>query len=341
MMHKNLSVLIPNYNHAHYISEALDAILTQSYPPFEIIIIDDDSTDNSFKILEGYAQKYSSIKVYRNDHNMGVNFNMTRLLELAKGDYVYSAAADDKILPGFFEKSMNLLSHHPEAGLSSTLSLCIDENGKSHGVYYTPVVSNKECFIPPNKTLPLLQKHGSWIQGNTTIYKRSALIDSGGYIPELHAFSDGFIHMVIAAKYGVCYIPEPLAAWRILETSYSATSIKDKEQSQDIILNSTALMRNKYSELFPQEFVDQWEKSALLSNELLRLFDIQNASFENLKKMLPSQNIMDKFLFRIRRIITKIEYIFLKYYLYRRAGLPVNQLSFQRIRQTWRRISSY
>src|SRR5256884_7474545 len=116
-----LSVIIPNYNHARFLPNCLEAILRQSEQPFEIIVIDDASTDNSVEVIEAFTKRNPIIRFYRNEQNRGVVSGMNRGLELARGDYVYYAAADDQVLPGFFEKSLRLLNEHPQAALCCTI----------------------------------------------------------------------------------------------------------------------------------------------------------------------------------------------------------------------------
>lgn len=337
--HPTLSVTMSNYNHSSFVGKALEAIISQSYKPLEIIIIDDGSTDNSVEIIFQLANREKNITFIENKKNMGIFHNSKKLIELVKGDYVYFAAADDKILPGFFEKSVELLTKSPQAGLCSTLSRCIAEDGSDKGVLHMPIISNKGCFIPPDKALSLLRRHGSWMQGNTTILRRHALIDSGGFIPELQSFCDGFIYMVIAAKYGVCFIPEPLAAWRQVEKSYSTTCGKDPELSLQIVHRASELMSSKYGHLFPPDFVESWERREVLNNKLGRFNDLQTAALEDLKKTIPSQCLIDHFLFGLRKVFRNIEYAFLKFYLYHRNGLPASQLLIQRAK-SFRRFFS-
>ena len=108
MTKSSLSVIMPNYNYANYIGEALNAILTQSFRPTEIIIVDDGSTDNSVAIIKEYMKNYSNIRLIQNEKNMGINYSNTLGLKKATGEYIYGCASDDRILPGFFEKSMEL-----------------------------------------------------------------------------------------------------------------------------------------------------------------------------------------------------------------------------------------
>ena len=330
-----LSVLMANYNHAEYLKEALDAILAQSYTPLEIIITDDASTDNSFEILQVYARKYSLIRLLRNKDNLGAINTNRQQRELARGDYFYSASADDKVLPGFFEKSMKLLSQYPQAGLCSTRTLCIDAQGRNKGVLHMPVVLDKKNFIPPDKALVMLYKYGSWMQGNTVILKKRALIESGGYIPELYSFCDGFIYQVIAAKYGVCFISEALAVWRQLKDSYSATIAKDPEVSLRWIAHAKKLMRTTYQDLFSSDFVDSWEKRELINFYLSRFYNLQNDAFKDLIRLNLTQNLTDRCLFGLRRLLGKIDYFILKFYLYRRAKLFASQLIIQKLKSFW------
>jgi glycosyltransferase involved in cell wall biosynthesis len=72
MGHNTLSVIMVNYNHGKFIGEALDAILSQSYRPMEIIVIDDASTDNSLEIIQQFVRRDLIIRLIRREKNMGV-----------------------------------------------------------------------------------------------------------------------------------------------------------------------------------------------------------------------------------------------------------------------------
>lgn len=315
MKSPTLSVVIPNYNHARYIGEALEAVLSQSLKPTEIIIIDDASTDNSLEVIKKYIEKDLSIKLIINEKNMGANYNFNKLFEVAVGDYIYPTSADDKILPGLFEKSMNLLSQYPQAGLCSTLTVLIDERGIEKGLLpSTGIISLKECYVSPEKARSILLKYGSWI--NTTIYRRDALINEGSFRPELHSFCDGFIQMVIALKYGSCFIPGPLGCWRHLEGGYHISSSRNINTQLEIIKNATDLMETTYKDVFPIKVVSRWRKKQLFLLNLNIWKASQQGAIAALSRFKEADGLFDKLLLAFSKLFTKIEQSFVMLYFF-------------------------
>ena len=92
-----------NYNHAKLIGRALQALTAQERPPDEIIVVDDASADDSVRVIEEFAAKAPALRLLRNTHNLGAIATLQRGLRAAQGTYVYFGAADDFVLPGFFE----------------------------------------------------------------------------------------------------------------------------------------------------------------------------------------------------------------------------------------------
>src|SRR5262249_18331038 len=128
MRRPTASIIMTNYNHSRYLPVALQAILSQTWRPSEVLVIDDGSTDNSVEVIEQFAERDSIIRLIRNDRNRGVAYSCNRGVALASGEYLLFAAADDYILPCFLERSRSLLGQYPEAGLSCCDSAALDEN---------------------------------------------------------------------------------------------------------------------------------------------------------------------------------------------------------------------
>lgn len=255
-----LSVLIPNYNHARFLPESLGAILAQSYQPSEIIVLDDASTDNSVGLIESFARRDPRVQLVRNGRNMGVEYSVNRLLELASGEYVYSPSADDRVLPGFFEKSMALLARHPEAALCSTVGRLIGKHGEDRGIRALPVISSIPGFFPPEDVRKKLIRYGRWIDAGSVIYRLDALKREGGYIQELGSFADTFANLVLALRYGACFVPEPLHCWRQMADGYASTTAGDLERLAALGERALGLMRTEYRELFPLAYVRAFDR---------------------------------------------------------------------------------
>lgn len=258
---------MPNYNHAHYLPEALEAVLTQSRPPDEVIVLDDGSTDESVSVIEEFARRDPRVRLVVGEANRGVLVAVNRLLSMTNADYVHCAAADDRLLPGHFEKSMALLEVHPDAGLCSTLSRVVDGRGADGGVLGTPVVADRPAYLPPPAVRRLLATYGNWLQGNTVIYRRAALRAEGGLAPDLGSLADSFLCQVLALRSGACFIPEPLAAWRVLGSSYSAGMFARRASREAMVDGAVALMRTRYRDLFPRGYADLYRRDLLFQGE--------------------------------------------------------------------------
>jgi len=265
MKQPTLSVVVANYNHGRFLPEMIQAVLDQSYRPLEFIILDDASTDQSIQIIDAFASKDPMIRVVRNERNMGILHNLNRLLELSSGDYLYAAAADDKVLPGLLEKSMAMLAQYPQAGLCSALVQLIDEVGKDTGRSPTPIIANDKCFLSPEHSLRALRQFGSWMTGNSAIYRRDALLGAGGFLPDLGSFCDGFAQQVIALRHGACFIPEVLAAWRRMDTGYASTTKANWMYSLQIGAEAERFMCSTFRDLFPADYVESWKRQWLFA----------------------------------------------------------------------------
>ncbi len=318
-----LSVVVPNYNHAKDLPEALQAILDQSCQPLEVLVIDDASTDSSVEVIEGFARRNPIVRLYRNEKNQGVIFGLNRGLRLAAGDYVYFAAADDRVCPGFFEKSMELLTQHPQAGLCSALLQSIGEDGEDNGWIKTPLISRTACFLPPEKVLTNLTHSGFWFTGQTLIYRRDAVLnDTDGFLPELAHRTDHFIPYIVALKHGACFIPEVLATYRILETGYAESMFNNEESSRGTFAILIRLMRSpRYAPVFPETFVRVLEGRGWYDLEvrsLCRLIANKREFIGRLRALRPDSTLLDKAFFAVLELLTSIGESVAKVYLWHR-----------------------
>lgn len=311
-----LSVLVNNYNYARFIGEALEAILNQSYRPSEVIVVDDASIDNSVEIIQQFVKRDPIVHLVKNEKNMGIFYNLNKFFSIASGEYVYLAGSDDRVLPGFFEKSMKLLARHPEAGVCSSLAYKIDEKGRNKGFFVTPIVSTKGCFISPKRAILLVNKLDNYIPGQTAIYKRKALDSIGGFIPELNAANDAFALKIIVCKYGGCFIPEAFTCMRVIANSYSVWVNKDLDCLKEIWQTMEPLLTTTYKELFTQEHIEHCRDMFSSVINSLTLSKLQGKEIDYLKENMPPKKFLERMLFLLIQMIIKLQRIIYNLYVF-------------------------
>ena len=237
------SVVVPNYNHAHYLEAALHGHLSQSVPPLEIIAVDDASTDDSCAVVERVAAKHPSVRLVRLPRNGGVNLAINRGLREARGDYVGVSAADDVVTPAFAARSLELLAQHP------TVGFCFSERawllGDSGVVKLLPLFLNdRPCMFSPEAFTRLLKGNYFNLPSNATLYRRDALLALGGFIEDLRWHADWFANYVLAFRHGACYVPEVLAYYRVSPGSYSARGVRQAETQRALIYRIVDLLES-------------------------------------------------------------------------------------------------
>jgi glycosyltransferase involved in cell wall biosynthesis len=112
-----VSVVIPAYNCEKYFPEAIESSLNQSFQNFEIIAIDDCSTDGTWNVIQNYAKKDGRVRAYKNEKNLGIAGNRNLGVSLATGKYLAWQDADDISLPTRLEKQVRYLETHPKVGI--------------------------------------------------------------------------------------------------------------------------------------------------------------------------------------------------------------------------------
>ena len=256
----SLTACMPNYNHGKYIAQAIEAVVSQTRPPDEYIIIDDGSTDDSCAIIESYARKYSCIRFVRNDHNCGAFASWARLVELATGDYLYGGAADDYVLPGFFEKAMQMAERYPQAGLIAGKWAAVDEGGKQLSLEEVADWRQTMFVTPQRYRDEYLPKYSPMHTFSlATIYNKRCLAEVGGFRQQLGFYCDTFAIRAICLKFGFCYIPENYACWRTLPNSLYHSALKHPQKELDILLHSVRLMKSReFDGIFPSDYVRKW-----------------------------------------------------------------------------------
>lgn len=138
-----ISVVIPVYNAARYLDESLTSTFAQTGVHFEVICVDDASTDDSWQLLQKWARKHKNMRVFRLKKNQGLSVALNLGISKAKGDYIARMDGDDIMLPHRLSAQLNRLSK--DANLIGIGGQCIriDENGNEQGIKSFPLTHSE------------------------------------------------------------------------------------------------------------------------------------------------------------------------------------------------------
>ncbi len=293
----SLSVVMPNYNDSAYLREAVDAILDQSYRSLELIVVDDASTDDSFRILSEYAARDPRMRLFRNERNCGCVPTINRGLREARGRYLYLASSNDKVLPGFFEKTIRLLEAHPQAELCWTDPSHFFE---SYGpVYGRPMgLSTTPEYIPPEKIVDLYAsgRLTTPLFGTPAMFVREAFERAGGYYPELKWHCDYFPTTVVAFRTGMCSIPETLTSARILPGSFWSSGVSRRGPEARIVGRLLDLLLSSDFNDVRERFI----RSKALTYFGMTLFHLANRNARH-RRFLPTEQVLRALMFGLKR----------------------------------------
>lgn len=248
-----LSVVLPTYNHCHFLEESLVAVLGQSYSTLEFIVVDDGSTDGTAELLERYARCDPRVRVLRNPRNQGIIPSVAWGRAEARGEFLCFASSDDRILPGFFEKTIRLLQKNPTTGLCWTDPSHFFES--SGPIYPRRAGLSRESGYVSPESLVRLYREGRLsapLYSAPAMYRRSDFEAAGGLLADLRWYSDFFVTLVVALRTGLAYVPEALTSTRIQAKSYSRQGAAQKEIQRQVMTHLLDLfLSDAYRDVAP------------------------------------------------------------------------------------------
>jgi glycosyltransferase involved in cell wall biosynthesis len=164
-----VSVIIPCYNQGHYLNEAIESVLRQTYPHFEIVVVDDGSTDNTAEV----ASRYPQVKLLRQENHGRPAVGRNNGFRQSSGDYIVFLDADDHLLPEALETGLSYLEAHAEYAFVSGHCRAIGPDGSPLPVQQWPCVE-KDNYVE------LLHRNYIWTPG-TVMFRRSVFETTGGF----------------------------------------------------------------------------------------------------------------------------------------------------------------
>ncbi len=226
-----VSVVFRAYNCEKYIGQAIDSILAQTFQDFEIVVVDDGSTDGTQAILRNYAQRDPRIRVIRNEQNQGPVKTMNIAVRNARGEFIAVHDADDMSLPQRLETQIRFLSNNPNIALVGGGAYFIDEDGEE---FRRGTLPRKE----PEEVRQLLAEGQTFIH-SSVMYRRQC-IEAIGFYDEFFIYSHDYDMLIrMADTFAAVYDPEPLVKWRKLNSGITGR----KKHAQAVFAELTRLRR--------------------------------------------------------------------------------------------------
>jgi glycosyltransferase involved in cell wall biosynthesis len=210
-----VSVVIPSYNHAPFIGQAIDSVLAQSFDDFELIITDDGSTDGSADIIRGYTDPRINFEAFAT--NRGACEAVNRCIARATGEYVALLGSDDYFLPGKLARQVAILDAAPALAGVFGLVEFVDDEGAAIRAHLNPI-ANLFSAAPANRFAWLRRffLEGNALCHSTAMIPKRIYDELGCYDVALRQLPDMEMWVRICARYPIEVVPEPLTAFRVL-----------------------------------------------------------------------------------------------------------------------------
>jgi glycosyltransferase involved in cell wall biosynthesis len=233
-----VSVIVPNYNHAQFLARRLDSILSQTFSDFEVIYLDDASTDNSDKVIASFLED-PRIRFIRNTVNSGSAFKQwNRGVREARGDYVWIAEADDSAESTLLSRLVPLLDQNPKIGIAYCQSMEVDRSGRILRSldYWTADLDQERWrhdFIArgPEECAQYLVVKNTIPNASGVLFRRSVFEQTGGVVETMKLCGDWITWVRMLLVSDLAFVSEPLNYFRS-----HARTVRATEQSNVLLL---------------------------------------------------------------------------------------------------------
>ena len=264
---KKVSVIIPNYNYARYLPEAVESVLNQSYKPIEIIVVNNGSTDNSLEVLKAFENRFRLI----DQSNLGQSGARNSGLNQATGDYIAFLDADDYWHPEKIEKQVKLLRNNTRLVYCGIERFSTAERKISSKVKPIFRGNCSEYFLTEPAVSIVLSGE------STAIFSRTLINQVGNFDGNLNSAAGWDFFRRCSRFSDFDFVPESLTYYRVHNANMSNSN-----------MNNIADIRKAYSKLFAD---NQWEVAEPTQRKILIALEI--TFLKTYMKELDFKNSLD------------------------------------------------
>ena len=230
-----VTVAMPAFNAADFIDEAIESVLGQDSPAFELLVVDDASADATWRRMKKYSG-HPRVRLFRNRKNLGAGATRNRMTREAKGQYITPCDADDLLLPGALKRLSQYLDRHPGVGVvyADVLELRADRRKR---LVRPPQVLGRDC----NKVWDLVENA---VNHPGSMIRRSLMLEVGGYDETVYSVDDWSLWLRLAEVTRFKYLPgEIYYVWRRHPASLTRT---DRRRHRDVKKIQLEAARRRY-----------------------------------------------------------------------------------------------
>lgn len=215
-----VSVVMPIYNAEKYLTQAIESILSQTLENFELILINDASTDKTLQIIRKYKKRDNRIRIINNKKNLQMAQSLNLAISKAESDLIARMDQDDISFPNRLEVQYDFMNSHPSVAIVGNNIIIINEKNKVIGKRTYPTTSNGLKKI--------LFRYSAFAHP-TVMFRKSAFQKVKGYNQEKHPCEDIDLWFRLGKKYEFASIPSFLLKYRVSLVSGSHKNLKNTE----------------------------------------------------------------------------------------------------------------
>lgn len=257
---KKISVLIAHYNNGKYFEDCYTSLINQTYHNWEVIIVDDASTDNSLEVIKEIIKDDSRFVLYENSENKGCGFTKRKCMEYATGEICAYLDPDDALYPTALEKSINAYTNDGIVATYSKMMMC-DENLIDQKEFSsTKQIYNNKYFF----NFPIQFSH-------FFTFKKNAYLQTSGINPNLKSAVDQDLYLKILELGSVKFVNEILYKYRLHPGGISQQSTKHAAKDSFAFVIHDTMKRRNIKNINNRNVPDVYSSS----NEIYSLLDYQ------------------------------------------------------------------
>ena len=245
-----VSVIVPNYNHARYLRQRIDSILAQSFRDFELILLDDRSTDESRDVLEEYRGHPLVRHVVFNDVNTGSPFRQwERGIGLAAGRWIWLAESDDYCAPDLLETLLGETRRHPDVGIAFCRSEWVDAAGvagEELSLY------REDRFVAGNDAVKEMLFHCTVHNASSAIIRRDLAARAVRGLGRFRACGDWIFYVRVLQRASLAFTARQLNSFRWYHANVSSRAKARLWATEGVqVLDQVSFRRVRHT---PEEF---------------------------------------------------------------------------------------